>query len=520
MFQKHRGALVVLALALALAAGTALTSWHEAGPAAPPTGRHAEPPAVTDTQHRRPPNIILITTDDQNPDELRWMPRTRREIAGHGLTFTHALSPDPLCCPARAEIITGQLGQNNGVSSNLGLHGGFDALRGKQNTLAVWLRRAGYRTALVGKYLNGYTARDGRQHGWNRWNPSVAGIYSYVHTTFYRDGHRRTFRRNVDPVVGRFARQYVREFSASGKPFFIWASFLAPHLSRTTPGVELPPVPTRRRRHSLGHVRAPFLAKPTFGRVTGPQPSPGRVLPDVSRRDMQALFTRRIQSLLDVDDAIGRLMTTLRRTHQLGNTYVFFASDNGVLLGEHRLLGKDLLFEEALRVPLAVRVPGAGRGRSSRLPVTLVDLGPTIMSLAHATPGRRQDGRSFARVLHGGHIRWRDTQLIQAGRHASPTDPGAWSFRGARTPRYTYMLRVADGRAFLYDRRVDPFEAKDVALHRRYRHTLAALRRRTALLVGCAGASCNRRFGPVPPPRGQRPVSPGALPSRRDTPRR
>ncbi len=502
MFQKQRSALVALALALVLGAASALFSCHAAGPVAPPPRSRTDDRAGAPTRHHQPPNIILITTDDQNPDELRWMPRTRHEIGGHGLTFTRALSPDPLCCPARAEIVTGQLGQNNGVTSNLGLHGGFSALQRKQDTLAVWLRQAGYHTALVGKYLNGYSARDGRQRGWTRWNPSIDGIYSYVHTTFYRDGHPHTFNRNVTPVIGRFTRQYVRQFSETGKPFFIWASFLSPHLSRVTPGVELPPVPTRRHRHSLEHVRAPFLTKPTFGRADGPQPAPWRTLPHVSRSAMQSLFTRRIQSLLDVDDEVARLMNTLRRTHQLGRTYVFFASDNGFLLGEHLMLGKDLLFEEALRVPLVVRVPGTQRGHSSRLPVTLVDLGPTIMSLAGATPGRRQDGRSFAGVLHGRQVRWRDTQLVQAGRHASPSDPGAWSFRGVWTPRYTYARRVADGAPFLYDRRVDPFEARDVALQPRYRRTLAALQRRTDLLVRCAGSSCNRRFGPVPPPHG------------------
>ncbi|GAB3777170.1 sulfatase [Nocardioides ungokensis] len=500
MTRRHHGALAALTLSLILLAVTMLSCLPAERRATPP-----RPPAeatTTKAVHHQRPNIILITTDDQNPDELRWMPRTRRELAGHGLVFTRALSPDPLCCPARAEIITGQLGQNNGVSSNLGLHGGFAALRQKQNTLAVWLRRVGYRTALVGKYLNGYHGQGGRQHGWTRWNPSVGDIYSYTHTEFYRDGSPRTVHRNVTPVVAHFAQQYVRDLSATGKPFFIWASFLPPHQRRTHPGgAELPPLPTRRHRHVLEHVRAPFLSKPTFGTTQGLQPEPWRTQPSVSSTAMQALFTRRIQSLQDVDAAVARLIATLRHVHQLRHTYVFFASDNGVLLGEHRLRGKDVLFQEALRVPLVVRVPGAHRGRSSRLPVTLADLAPTILALAGATPGRRQDGRSFAGVLHGRRVPWRDTQLIQTGRHASPGDRAAWALRGVWTTRYTYFRRVADGTSFLYDRRVDPFEATDVALDPRYHRTLAALRHRTDVLVHCAGASCNRRFGPVPPPR-------------------
>ena len=97
--------------------------------------------------------------------------------------------------------------------------------------------------------------------------------------------------------------------------------------------------------------------------------------------------------------------------------------------------------------------------------------------------------------------RWRDTQLIQTGRHASPGDRAAWASRGVWTSRYTYLRRVGDGTSFLYDRRVDPFEATDVARQPRYRRTLAELRHRTDVLIHCAGASCNRTFGPVPPPR-------------------
>jgi hypothetical protein len=147
------------------------------------------------------PNVLLITTDDQNRADLCWMPKTRGLLGEHGVTFTRALSPDPLCCPARAELMTGQLGQNNGVRSNLGPRGGFHALLDKDNTLAGWLQDSGYQTAMVGKYLNWYRRRDGRQAGWSVWNPSIEGVYSYTDTTLYGDGSPRTFRRNVTHVT-------------------------------------------------------------------------------------------------------------------------------------------------------------------------------------------------------------------------------------------------------------------------------------------------------------------------------
>ena len=284
MARKHRSALAALTLSLILLAVTTV-SCLPAGHRVPSRQRPVETP--TRTAHRRPPNIILITTDDQNVGELRWMPRTRRELAGHGLLFTRALSPDPLCCPARAEILTGQLGQNNGVSSNLGLHGGFPRSAESANTLAVWLRKAGYRTALVGKYLNGYD-RPGRAAA--RLDPvePVGGRHLQLqpHDVLpgrqpanlpqERDPRRRGLRAAVRPGVLGHAQAFL-------------------HLGLVPPAAPETKAPRRqssshpcrpgRHRHDLERVPAPFLAKPTFGRtqaVRSPNPggpsraSPGR----------------------------------------------------------------------------------------------------------------------------------------------------------------------------------------------------------------------------------------------------
>jgi N-acetylglucosamine-6-sulfatase len=191
-------------------------------------------------------------TDDQTLRELRWMPKTRKNLGGHGVTFTGARSPAPLCCPARAEIVTGQLGQNNGVRFNRGRYGGFSSLRGKANTIGTWLQRAGYETAMVGKYLNGYPLHERRQRGRTRWNPTVRGIYSYFGTTFYGDGVEQKFAGNVTPVIAAYTAGYVREFAADEKPFFIWASHVAPHHARSRkPFYRGPPRPSARHRHPL-----------------------------------------------------------------------------------------------------------------------------------------------------------------------------------------------------------------------------------------------------------------------------
>jgi arylsulfatase A-like enzyme len=484
---QHGAGLALLCL-VSVTVVSALTELTPAGEVRGGRAAVADTPRTSETGQ---PNILLITTDDQNRGDLRWMPKTRRLLGGHGVTFTRALSPDPLCCPARAELMTGQLGQNNGVRSNLGPRGGFHALLDRQNTLAAWLQDSGYQTAMVGKYLNWYKRRDGRQAGWTVWNPSIAGEYSYTDTSFFGDGTPFTSRRNVTRVISHYTGRYIRRFAATDLPFFIWASHLAPHGRRVGVGEFRAPLPTKSHRDDLRRLVAPSLSKPSLNRLgTRPRISPVRAR-KLDRRYLQHEYTRRLESLLDVDDAVAEAVHALRDTGELRDTYIVFVSDNANLMGEHGIDGKDVLYREALEIPLVVRVPGATDGQVSSLPATLPDITRTIIDLSGATARRVQDGTSLEPVLHGHAVHLRDTQLIQTGDHS-----GRWSFRGVWTQRYSYLHRVRDGARFLYDRRTDPYELHNVAHSPRYRAVVTDLHRRTSLLETCAGASCNQSFGP------------------------
>lgn len=499
---------VVSLLALMVAGCQASPAPH----AAPPGSSH-RPSAVVPTEpgpsHRpsavtgerpRQPNILLITTDDQDTFELDSMPRTRRLLAGEGMTFTQALSPHPLCCPARAGILTGQYAQNNGVRHNHGRYGGFKALKVRRN-LGSWLQAAGYDTALVGKFLNEYGPRDPRQPGWTVWNPMVRGVYSYYGTRFYNDGDPKTYDGYSVNVVGDRTVDYIHAFAARDRPFFIWASQVAPHaiaLARGAWGAPLAPP-----GDDGAGVPAPALRKPSF-RVTGP-PQPGLVgqRGPWSRSYIQHYTDRRAASLRAVDDAVAAAVRALADTGQLDNTYIFFTTDNADLLGEHGYIGKNVLYEENLRIPLLVRGPGVPAGSRSDLPVTLFDLAPTFLQIAGGTAGVVEDGESFLPALRGQSMPWRDTQLVQAGstRRRGPS-PG-WYFRGVRTARYSYSREPATGRETLYDRVRDPYELRNVAQLPQYASVRRELARRTTLLARCAGPSCNRRFGDVGAPTGQ-----------------
>src|SRR5262249_13857570 len=147
--------------------------------------------AVPQTSESAKPNIIFILTDDQDLESLAHMPRVQALLVKQGLTFKNAFVATPLCCPSRASILTGQYPHNHDILSNAPPLGGFVKFRDlgrEDSTVATWLRTAGYRTALFGKYLNGYPAADNPTYvppGWDIWygkferGPDIGDYFDY-----------------------------------------------------------------------------------------------------------------------------------------------------------------------------------------------------------------------------------------------------------------------------------------------------------------------------------------------------
>ena len=441
------------------------------------------------------PNLVFVLTDDMRQDDLDHMPITRRLLADQGMEFTDAISPHPLCCPARAQLATGQYAQNNGVQHNRGVHGGFQALDPTQEA-SSWFRDAGYRTGFVGKFLNGYGPRDERPAGWSRWDALTRGVYDYVNFSMTGDGEPRRYTDSyITSVIEDHANRAVRDFAESGDPFVLYAWHLAPHY-RITPegGRGLPPALAQDDDLFLDERPSSF-DDPAFDEAdVSDQPAYLRHLSPVSRAEVAAENTARLQTLQAVDRAVGSLVETLDEEGVLDDTYIVFSSDNGYSMGEHRFIGKDVLTDEALHVPLLVRGPGIAPGSTSDLPVTLVDLPVTFAALTGTSPQWQVDGTSLAPTLRGEEQSFRDTTLIQTGR----TLGDGWSHRGVRTDRYLYGTDGLDG--FLYDRLLDPDELVNRIADPAYAAVRSALELRRTELVDCAGWTCNQVFGPLPEP--------------------
>lgn len=396
------------------------------------------PPVTADDSR---PNVVLVTADDMRLDDLRWMPHTRKLLGK--LKLRQFVSNHPLCCPARAEILTGQFAEKSGVFHNKGPYGGYDALIRPNNTLASWLFDAGYKTGFVGKFVNLWNPTLGskRPYGWTDFHPWVGMPYSAYEWSDYNDGETpvQPGTHTNDGVTARTIER-IQQYGAD--PFFIWASYIAPHAMTTDHDTWVRPVPAERHAGMFADVVPPYQSNPSF------------TLDETQAASLTETWRARVESLQSVDEGVRDIVRALRGTGQLRDTVVVFISDNGFLLGEHGDKGKNLAWEESLRIPFLARGPGVPAGTSGKHAM-ITDLAPSIARLAGVRPRRDVDGRADLFSLDGG---WRNI-LIQAG---SDDHTQHFLWRGTRTRKWTYVHWI-DGRTELYDRKLDPYQLTNLA---------------------------------------------------------
>jgi len=427
------------------------------------------------------PNIVLVMTDDQALVDQRYMRQTNRLIGGTGTTFTNAFATEPLCCPSRVSILTGQYSHNHGVLSNLPPLGSITAFGGRDNTLPVWLDSAGYRTGFIGKYLNGPLVPS-PEPGWDHWvtpagsESTETRMYDYdlsvdgtvVHYGSTPDDYK------TDGLT-RHAQDFLNEPSAEPFALFVWDS--APHDANLPAGRADPPPAVRHEGifRDLKFQRPPSYNerevsdKATWNR-SGRMRRQKRQNQDQKRRS-------RLESLLAVDDQVASLVSSLAATGELADTIFIVTSDNGYMYGEHRLGSKSRPYEESVRVPLLIRGPGFPHGTVRDDLVALHDLVPTIARQANATPLRTLDGRDLL-----GPDRRRSI-LLECLACADGGGPaGGWQMLRTRSQAF---VRYSDDQVESYDLRRDPWQLNGGPDPRS-----ARLAERLAAVGSCAGGSC------------------------------
>jgi arylsulfatase A-like enzyme len=446
-----------------------------------------------------PPNIVVIMTDDQSASTMtkKFMPWTHDLLVEPGTVFSNYVVTTPVCCPSRATFYTGQYAHNNLVFQN---DPGYGLLKQPGNVLPVWLREAGYRTALVGKFMHGYGhAVDPAATpapGYTDWFALLTNSYYQYFAS--DDGHPSRFGRDrrsyVTSVINHRAVKLIRDFAEGSDPFFIHVAHIAPHSHRTKGSVcdnSAQPAPRDVGRYSRAIFPDPpppsfnetdVLDKPSF--IDRLRPLSGREVRELKRK-----YRCRAASLRQVDRGVKAIIRTLDDTGELAKTLVVLTGDNGYYVGEHRIRrGKALPYEESIVQPLVMRVPSRYLGGGGPVQRVLemaanIDLAPTLLEFSGQEPCiadgdcRTLDGRSLVPLLEGKTAGFAGRGVLveysasrgSGGRRAKG---GACEYGAIRTEkafyaRYTRIANkagvcVTDLEVEHYDLQGDPFELNNL----------------------------------------------------------
>jgi arylsulfatase A-like enzyme len=437
--------------------------------------------------HQTRPNVIVIDTDDENVTDMFVMQKTLNLLGAHGTTFRNSYVSYPLCCPSRATFLTGQYAHNDGVLSDQR----FTDLD-SSNTLAVWLKRAKYRTAMVGKYLNGYGVVDPRQipPGWRQWFALTGGTEQKRYGFKLNENGKVHFygrkpANYIDYVLGAKVNGLIKTWAPSPKPFFLYYNPNNPHGEKGTPFWSTrDPEPAPQYVGRFGDIQAPRY--PNFDEPNvSDKPKQIRDIPRLTGdqiADIDRRYRGRLESLLSVDDEVKKIVGLVRKYGDKRNTFFIFTSDNGLEMGAHRIEFKDYLYEEGERVPLIIRGPGVPQNATRDQLVANVDLAPTIVALAKARAGRVMDGINLLPLTQNPNVANNRTLLFES------FDIGSF---GLRRGPWSYN-QYSDGQDELYNLDDDPYQLNSLANDPSHALLKASLAAELAHLKTCSGASCQQ----------------------------
>ncbi|HEY7139719.1 MAG TPA: sulfatase-like hydrolase/transferase [Methylomirabilota bacterium] len=452
------------------------------------------------TQH---PNILVILVDDLRFDEFgagghpyMETPHIDR-LAHEGVHFTRAFHPTPICSPNRASILTGQYASRHGIIDNVAR----DALSHRLPNYHRVLQGLGYETAHVGKWHMGNDASP--RPGYHRW-VSFKGHGSLFDPELNEDGAYRRATGYVTDLLNEHALAFVA--SRGDRPWSLFLAHKAVHpdayqapdgtLDLTKAGGGYKPAPRHRDLYrGREFPRRPNMLPP--GEVARSKPAWAEAFALRAGEQAQAALRAihagtqeeirlRAAMMASVDEGVGALLRALERRGQLERTFILFLGDNGYFFGEHALgPERRFAYEEGIRSPFVIRYPPLARpGTTASELVLTLDVAPTVLELAGATPGRHVQGRSLVPLLAGRQTGWRDSFLVEYFAESALGWLVGMTYKAVRTERHKLIHWVnRDGVDELYDLESDPYEVVNVIADPRYARVHRELRVRLAGLV-------------------------------------
>lgn len=512
-------------------------------------------------------NVVMILTDDLDVHTLQkaiddgLVPNIQRYLVNEGIKFSNAFVTNSLCCPSRATYLTGQYSHNSGVQSNSAPTGGLAEFKA-QSALPVWLSAAGYRTSHVGKFLNGYGQAFPADHipgsdrcpgpgtsiipqeryippGWDDWYGLLDTrlVSTYRMYDFWANDNcvvQKVAKRSDDPadlrrdgyqtdVLAWRAVQFLQQAATGTEPFYLEIMPVPPHM-------EILPVITKAEPYSEvwkwdlrpapRHADSVFALVPMWpslnedlsDKPSWMQPGMRRERPPLGIADYlyaTRQYRHRLEAIRAVDDLVGNVIRTLQDHAALDRTMIVLTSDNGYLYGQHNTSEKVVAYEESIRIPLYVRLPGSSAPRTVDAVVLNNDIAPTIVELTAARSDLAMDGTSLLPLLSGSASDWRKRFLIEHIDSGALIDVPSYDAVRVIQPspsnpqddllwvEWQTLMRDTE----LYDHIVDPYQCE--SLHASTDPLRLAQKRLLhdglVALKSCAGTQCQQlEFCPGP----------------------
>ena len=426
------------------------------------------------------PNVLFILSDDQGPWAMRCAGNTDiitpalDEIAVAGIRFTDFFCVSPVCSPARASLMTGDIPSRHGVhdwirAGNVGDQR-VDFLAG-QTLLTDRVAAAGYRCGLIGKWHLG--ASDMPRAGYVTWFAHPSGMSPYYNVPM-QDGNRTvTIKRYLTDEISDRALTFVRDESRRAEPFWLSLNYTAPHY----PWIDAHP-----REYTDLYAGCAFESCPQ--ERPHPWTAYGNPATDEGFRRPRESLIGYFAATTAMDAGIARVLRELDKLELTQSTLVIFMSDNGMNCGQHGIWGKgngtrpQNMYDTSVKVPCLIAQPGRIAPGVSDALLSGYDLFPTLLAYLGLadSPARPRPGGSFSALLEGRALRGDDAVVVYD--EYGPV-------RMLRTREWKYVHRYPDGPHELYDLRNDAGERRNVVDDATYRATVAMLRARLAEWFAC-----------------------------------
>ncbi|MFC9294705.1 sulfatase [Streptomyces sp. NPDC057011] len=381
-----------------------------AAAAATPSLAQAATPAAAAAAR---PNILLIVTDDQ-PKHTDWaIQKTIDWIAGQGVKFTNGHVATPLCAPSRSSVFSGRYAHNHGVRNNAASHS-LD----QHTTVQRYLKQAGYRTGLFGKYLNSWTLADNPPH----FEEFALLQPAYTNADWNVNGTVQTINGYTTNIIKNKTLNFLDKAATDSRPWFAYVTPYASHGPRTPEAKYADvAVPAWNGRPSVPEANR--NDKPAYiQNATG------------TLADGQQIRAEQLRTLLTVDDAVQAFHDKLAALGQLDNTLVIYIGDNGFGWADHGWTAKSVPYRPAHEVPFYLSWPagGLGAGTVDNRVVANIDIAPTILDAAGITPDTPQDGHSLLTGYSRDHL------LVEWWKQGTGgTGPKTWASYVAKDKQYT-----------------------------------------------------------------------------------